>query len=307
MTTTTSHVSPLGIRSLDPDSPTTACWACGCEMPGPADREYHVIARVSRDALGSRITDVAGGRAWFGECARCAGIVASAERIVEEFPGLRRLGSRKIIAERFAHALIALAALGTQPADWSESAVRSALTRLESVGASLTWRARYSPVRAADARDDECASDNQWTFVSADIVAEARRARAEWLVDGMPPRAQAHPDGSGCLVCGVAAVLARRETEAWFEVSGKHHGHLCRNCHVYTERDGLLVGQALLEKAVFDLIDPGRVLRRKRPDDPVLRRSPLWTDTRRKPSAERFAHLDLESVRRSLETGSWMD
>ena len=304
MTSATSHVRPLGIQTLRPDANT--CWSCGTEVAGPADQSFHVLARVSRGGgLGESIQELSAGVVvMLGECDRCQDLRATAAGIVAEFPGLRRLGSQHITAQRFTHALIALAALDTPTVEWSEPAVRSALSRLESVGASMTWASRYSPVRASDAKDDEAASDDRWTFVNTDLLAEARAARLEFLIDGMPPRPQAHPANAACLVCGVDHVDARRQSEAWLPVTGKYSGWLCRECAVY-ERDGMRVGQAMIERAVFDMLDPQRQYRRRRPDDPILKRSPLWIETGRKPSETRFAHLSLDAVRRSLETTSW--
>lgn len=289
----------IGIQAL-PDG-ATPCWSCGLPVPGDGDIPFTILAMILADG---RVEDALSPvTLTLAECDACHRLREGAAAIVAQHPALRRLGSPSIIRDRLTRALRALAAVGQEPpADWSLEAVHAALTRLVDVGQALAWSNRYSPVRQADARLDEAASE-PYLYASADVMAQARREVASFLRDQLPPRPIDCPSG-GCLVCGRSSHLGRREQEAWVPVtSGKHRGHLCATCARHY--GGQVIGQTLIDAALLDHIDSDGTLRRRTYRQPQFRGVRLWADTGRKPSTRPWAHVDLDALEHELRHGTW--
>jgi hypothetical protein len=113
------------------------------------------------------------------------------------------------------------------------------------------------------------------------------------------------------MLCGVAAVFARRVDEPWTAASLKASvvrgrsdasGHLCPTCSEARRE----AGHYALDAAYLEAVDPTHVLRRKNPEPPRFDDGlTAWVTTGRAPSDEPFAWTDLDRMRKLMATSGW--
>jgi hypothetical protein len=280
-----------------------ACRTCGIATSGPTQRAP-MHARVLPDG---RIEDLAANvHAEFAECPDCTERGGTAASIIAANP-MPRYGSQSILVYRLSHALVAIAAIGqTAPTadQWTRTMITAALDRLESVGREFTWAARFSPVVRTGARADTAAS-SPFLYADIEVITEAKRQFAEFLLDQREPHPIACPDGGGCVVCGIGTSDGRRTREAWTPITNGPHRdkHMCSPCSAHY--DGQVIGASLVDLAVLDVVDPAQEYRRKREHLPKWKASVPWIDSGAPVSTRRFAHLPLAAMRRTLQTGTW--
>lgn len=312
MTMTTKPVArttPLGIRRL-PDAEHVACRACG-EVCGPdAPREaFTVLAYI--DHLGVR-EYATPGEVTFATCNRCAALDAHAAATLDAHPMIRRaIGSPSIGRHRIASAFHALAVLGLEPAEtYSVDGILSLLDRLAVPGAAASWARRFSPVRDEHASQGTAAA-KPWLHVDSVLRAEIRRQYTDHLADRMPERAVACPT-RGCAWCGLGSVMAKRTAKPWtpHNIGTASLGgspsprnldvHLCPTCESVREDGGSM------RSAVLDLIDPGRLMRRRRPYEPEVNGVRGWAVAGgSEANSTPFAHLDLDGLHALLVSSDW--
>jgi hypothetical protein len=298
MTTTTPSTEarplPLGIRRL-PDAEHAACHACGAVCGPTAPRStFHITGRA--DHLGVR--GVAA-EATFATCERCATLDSLAARTLDAHPVIRRaIGSPSIGRYRIVSAFQALSVLGLEPSDtYTHDALASLLDRLSAPGASASFSRLFSPTMLADTIPNSAATE-PWLHVGTELRSAIRYEYGQHLADRMPPRPVACPT-RGCAWCGIASVMAKRTAEPWtpVTVSGAR-GHLCPTCEHYRDYGGM-------PAAVFDYLDPDRAIRRRFPVRPELRDVRAWALSGEPPSAEPWAHVDIDGARDMLARGDW--
>lgn len=318
-TTTSAVAMPLGLAALPPDH--EACASCGVAVPtlGAPLVKLRVLAREMRMPGGFELVEAAGTMS-FAECAACTDRHALVAAVVVAHPGLAHLGSTSITADRLSLAVDALAAVdvlttprqvrkATETYTTAYAAATSLLDRFSILGGSVQFSARFSPVWKHGADPATCAS-SPWLHVEAGLAQDIRYQLGEHLRDRMPPRpipAPADSRYSGCVICGVASVEARRPELAWTGVpSGAYAGgHLCASCAGAVDFTGGTLGPSAVEQAVLEVVDPDRAMRRKRPNDPQLHGLSMWADAGDLPAPTRFAFLNTDALVELLTFGDW--
>ena len=160
-------------------------------------------------------------------------------------------------------------------------------------------------MRDLDARDGQCASE-RYLFASIEAREEAKAGYLQTLVDARGPKPQPCPTGA-CMACGVASYNARRAAEAWHPVGGGKYvnQHLCAACEAQRE-EGAVIGRMFLERLVLNAADPTKELLHRRFETPRVDGAQFWIDTdRTKPNERPWQHLDLNALRKSIESGQW--
>lgn len=297
---------PLGIRHL-PDAGHVACEHCG--TPCGPDAPRVTLEAIGRAIPNRGVVD-AHAELTFGLCAACADLDAHAARTLDAHPAIRRMiGSPSIGRHRIVSAFHALAVMGVKPAEtYTADGLLSLLDRLTSPGAAASWHRQFVPVWDDDATRGTAAAE-PWLHVSADLRGEIRRQYTDHLADRMPPRLVVCPT-RGCAWCGVGSVMAKRTAKPWtpHTMSPASLGgvgpnsltvHLCPTCERVRE------GGGSMRSAVLDLIDPDRLMRRRRPYEPEVNGVRGWTVAGGRPNAAPFAHLDLDGLHALLASADY--
>lgn len=308
-----------------------ACGVCGVEA-GPEGAErggtetVRSLGRVSRVAALMRLPEDSPSRARelreaeftvkMTRCAECLDRRREAEELLRDFPSARGPFPQDSVAvPRFEAALIVLAAIGEHVELTTARDVSRLVTALVDLAHGLTWSARFVPTAADDVKVDECAS-RPFAHLTERQLGAARAALLAWRVRRVErPIGLLPPVGDGCFLCGVGTVTMRpsRRSEAWHQVTirvGNFHGSsdekrdvaLCITCHG-ARREGEALGTALVDRLVKRVSGVAMMLGGDRVTTDAL---PWGLSGRAKPNTERWAHIDLEDLRRQVRTTAWI-
>ncbi len=306
MTTDTPiQALPLGIAALPEGK--IACARCGTPTDGPGT-PYRVLSRQVALPRGLTRTEAMpdGASVRLGDCSECAAVTSAAAAIVADNPWMAsHIGSPA--QHQVACALDALRVIGAPMPVGIRDDVAWDLLRLTTLGSAARWASRFAPVTEAGAREDRAASE-PWLFVGLELRAEIQHAYVAWLARRRPPRPVPCPSG-GCMLCGVASVLARHGDKPWRATSanasvlggggGSIAGHLCPTCQTAQDE----AGSHMLDAAVLAVADPDRAFRRKRPEPPRLDGLVAWALLSEAPNDEPFQHHDIDGLRAALRRG----
>ena len=251
-----------------------ACRDCGIGVRGKAP-----LVPMQSQGSERRMTD---GDIWVQDapweisavrCWQCHKRRSFAVQLVEDHPWVRKkVGSRGYVIAKIDASLSVLDALH-MPLDRALkiASTDAGLLRMTELlpmsGSRCSWAARFVPVVVLGADARTC-SVERWSHVSEEKLQACRDAFAELLaaqMDGL--EVFACPDGTACMMCGVASVQAMRSTaykapvwvgpySAETRALGGHFmpqpatGYLCRNCSNAVDEVGGAMGQRALEGAV---------------------------------------------------------
>lgn len=329
-TPTTDHLRELGIVPLPEGQ--IACASCGVVTAFDAGSvtEHAIMHRAGEPVPPVPVDE----RGWplpvrlpsisLGLCQACEGRRALAARIVDTHPRLReRIGQRSIGVHRVAIALDALAVVGRPleadaPDRFNDRQLGAMIELLGPIGAACRWASRFAPVMQRGARKDTAASE-PWMHVDADLRAEAQRQAVEWMVARREDPVTVPCPTSGCVMCGASEITvpfyAKATTWSPLRLStsqssspglrGWTSGHTCPACSAALVEAGGAPGVGALTIAVLDHVDPGGMMRRRAPHEPVLIGVIPWTASLAPASPVPWAHIRTDQVRELLASGEW--
>ncbi|GAA1833368.1 hypothetical protein [Agromyces salentinus] len=239
----------------------------------------------------------------FATCSTCAATLDRAATLYAAHPAVAaRVGG--ILADRIRVALFRLDALGDPLTDpvMDDDDVATLTNRL-GLGGIADWSEIYSPVHRGG--DPSTCASRPWAHLLPEAHENAVTSHRAWRAAllakrraSIPrPRGRVScPDGSGCVLCGVADAEAGG-TWSSFRASiialggrGPNHieGHLCPADSAVYEAVGS-VGPTLLERSVFAHFDPDGTRGSRGLELDRLR---AWAVAgRRKPNPTPWAHL----------------
>jgi hypothetical protein len=304
-----------------------ACRVCGQRilLPNPAlVEQLRAFGRERVIAGGIRI--VADVNVEFDalRCDSCAHRLATAESLMNTYPQLRmRLGSRPHAVARMEAALIALDVLdvGQKTAGRllsKERLVHALIDELTTAGHASEWMSRFSPIWAAGADIQTCASA-PWAAVDEETMQSLRDGLVKVFgVEMDKPEDFVCPSGTGCLLCGVHSVRALRSAarrgEVWsgiYEVQpgvlggvrtpDNVRGYMCTPCAEAVERAGGGIGMRAVEEALSHFLGFGAM-----PADLGLKGVSAWCAVKgAKPNETPWQHEpDHEEIRELIAANS---
>lgn len=240
-----------------------ACLACGVAVPPPHAHTEVLTAYGPRE--GEPLTQGAlraERRITFTRCASCQETYERAHDLMDTYPRVgQAIGSRSIAEHRVSLALLALDALARPAPSISEHHLRLLLGHLLPACGGLLWSSRYVPLWGRDAGTRQAAAQ-RWAHVHPEtrsVLAEAYGALLRARIEA--PRPVHHPEGGGCLLCGVGAVMALPSQSAWTpkttspsSIGGRGperlSGYLCPACTGAVAEAGS-TGPSAMEKALL--------------------------------------------------------
>lgn len=285
MTTTTSDLSPIGLRET-PDG-LLPCAVCGIATAPAHLTEYAVLSRIIALPHGERTENVKDGATVdLPRCDDCRALARAAESIAAAHQHLRHsLGS--VATWRVECALYALSVLGhpIPGPDISGPRLWALVNRLSMPGALTTYSRRFSPVWLSDATTKRSARE-RWSAVDPFVLRDCQRGIADVTVDMRPARAL---DGGPCSWCGARSAYGRRKSEAW------PGDGLCVTCWL-TKRDG-----GSWYDAFVAYLDPDRAIRSRIPGTLDLEGIRPWSQARGRSDGTAWNHAgDRDALRQHV-------
>lgn len=316
----------MNLTTLDPDE-ARACQVCGVRVDAPTHVEEFLPEGREREMVP--------GSGWIEvdpttiiveltRCPDCLVIRDQAQKLVDTHPAVfRRRGDAEyqlILAES---ALIAINSLGptmqmfVKGMTGSDRDVGMLVDHLASAGGYARFSTNVVPVTRLGFGARAC-SVTRWSHVSDERKQIIARAYFNLIEERVGP-AQVPPpsDGlPGCLLCGVASVpsLRSKSVAVWgrvYEVEpstiggypspDNEVGHVCPDCRAAVERYAM--GPSAMESSLFSMIGHDRAEFDEDEWDWSSVRVVGWAALRprQEPSEKRWAHMDLEGLRTTLE------
>ncbi|MFE5775124.1 hypothetical protein [Brachybacterium sp. NPDC056505] len=190
-----------------------ACGFCGAAVHNPSQQGTFTLTPMAA-LRGNAITPYRGPEIAFATCRGCAARHAEAQRILAAHPGIRRRFGADNAQHRLSGALDGCAALGVKPPKnliGNRDLVLHLMAVMVVPGVNVRWLRLFGPVigTVSPSRSAGVA----WSQMPPELREELRKAYASVLAyrvaqDG-PDQQIPCPDGSGCLLCGVAALAMR--------------------------------------------------------------------------------------------------
>lgn len=259
--TTTASMSITTTVPLEPDD--LACLACGRAVAPPHAEQ------VDFDGWHSATLDDPRPRnpqtVTLTRCAGCREAHDRAGSLLDAHPRVQtQMGSRSVGMHRVEAALNALDAMKRDLPIHTDASLRLLVEHMTAVGVATRWAARYSPVRAKEARDAEAASQ-PWGHLTEWQWQDLRKAFAGLLNARVErPLPYSSPIGGGCMLCGVETVSALPSQAAglWTPATASPTalggrpspellaGYLCPTCERAHEEIGA-IGPTTMERSIM--------------------------------------------------------
>lgn len=308
----TAQIIPLPERSLP-------CSSCGVAVPR-GEAETHGIETVrshgrARASGSIRLQHDPNDRPFdtpMGSCEQCAALREQATEVSTKYLGSLRVGNYTYTGEsaiaRITDALRVLAALGEQVDIQSARDLRLLVSTLALPGVQITWRARFAPVAALDARPGT-SSASAWSHLSRATLralgAEYARFRVRRVERAVALRP---PIGLACAACGVSSVkaLPSHREHVWRTArirvandSDLREVSLCAGCWSAYERE-----RAFGPSMMMMLVLAAAGIDKKRGSELLQVDPPSWIELKDiEPNEMPWQHLDLARMRTDFELG----
>lgn len=301
-----------------------ACRSCGIAVldPDPSTVERFNVVGLATALQHLQPTQVQKRReVTLARCETCQRVLDAARALLNDHPrAARAMGSRDVAEWRLSGALAVFDLLGMKvPQMRDDRAVLLAVDALAVAGIEALWSRQYVPLWRDGATPGACAA-GRWAHVSTEMRSNAREAAGSFLrrliEQPRPVPCPAAADGSpqGCLVCGVAEVMALPSlaARAWMprQVTASNlgrkknpnemlSGHLCPACSALA-REFNSVGPSLMERSIIRATG----WTRRSLTAFELGNLKAWAVSAQPPVATPWAWCDLKGLRRRLERAS---